>query len=239
MIGHDKPLSFHYIFKFIDGTSRGFEVSLDPRTLNRIGPEAQTYPEWTALAFSRCENCPLDARQHEFCPIAVAVSGIVDAFKDHLSYENAYVLVMTAQRDISKNTTVEEGLSSLLGIYMVTSGCPVMEKLKPLVRYHLPFATLHETVVRVTSMYLLIQYFLKRRGKKPDWELKKLEAIYEGVMKVNAGMSLRFKNAAKSDANMTAISTLNKLASLVPFVITDTMDEIEESLSSYLSEEKT
>jgi len=229
----DKPLDFHYIFKFHDGTSKSFRVSLDPRTLNCIGPGPEVFPEWARLKYNQCPNCPLGG-EHEFCPVAVNIATLVSAFSDHSSYENAFVLVMTNQRDISKNTTVGEGLSSLFGIYMVTSGCPVMEKLKPLVRYHLPFATLHETVIRVVSMYLLIQYFLKKKGIQPDWELKKLETIYENIMKVNAGISQRLKSAAEKDASVNAISNLNYLASLLPFVITDTLDDIEDSLSSYM-----
>lgn len=236
MLDYNRPLSFNYIFKFIDGTSQSFEIILDPRTLNCIGPGIQIYPEWARLSFNKCPNCPLNESKNEYCPIAVNIANLVAAFKDHSSYENTYVLVMTRHREYSKNTTIETGLTSLLGIYMVTSGCPIMEKLKPLVRYHLPFATLHESVVKVISMYLLIQFFLKRKGKKPDWDLKKLEKIYDDVMKVNSGISQRLKSAARNDASMTAISTLNHLASLVPFVITDTLDEIEDSLSSYLAE---
>lgn len=228
------PLSFNYIFKFMDGSSKSFEILLDHKTLRLIAPERQATPEWARLTFNQCHNCPLNESEYEFCPIAVNIANLVSAFSERASYENVHVLVMTKQRDISKNTTMEEGLSSLLGIYMVTSGCPRMEKLKPLVRYHLPFATINETVVRIVSMYLLIQYFLKRKGKKSDWDLKKLEAIYDEVMKVNVGISQRLKIAAEKDASITAVANLNYLASLVPLLITDTLDEIEESLNSYL-----
>lgn len=233
---HEPPVSFHYIFKFINGTSKSFEIILDPKTLNSLKTPQETPPEWARLQYHRCQHCSLNEKEHAFCPIAVNIASLVDAFKEHSSYENVYVLVMTRQRDISKNTTVENALSSILGIYMVTAGCPIMEKLKPLVRYHLPFATLHETVVRIVSMYLLIQYFLKKKGKKPDWELKRLEAIYEDVMKVNAGISERLRSAAESDASLTAVASLNYFASLVPLIITDTLEEIEGSLLSYLSD---
>jgi len=229
-----KALSFHYIFRGGDGTTKSFEIFLDPRTLNCIGPAVTSKPEWTRLSFNQCDNCPLDPKEHEYCPIALNITNLVAAFRDHSSYENAYVMVMTKERDISKNTTVESGMSSLLGIYMVTSGCPIMEKLKPLVRYHLPFATLHETSIRIMSMYLLIQFYLKRKGKKPDWDMKGLEQIYDEVRKVNEGMARRLKAAAFTDASLNAIANLNNFASLVPLVITDTLEEIEDSLSAYL-----
>lgn len=62
---------------------------------------------------------------------------------------------MTEERTYSKDTLLQQGLASLLGIVMTTSGCPVLEPLKPMVRFHLPFATLTETVYRMVSMCLV------------------------------------------------------------------------------------
>lgn len=231
----DKPIKLQYIFKFIDGVSSNFEIFLDATTLDCIMPEAEP-PDWARLIYYQCDNCPLDESEHKFCPIAANIGNLIDAFKDISAYETAHVLVITKQRDISKTTTIQEGLSSLLGTYMVTSGCPIMEKLKPLVRYHLPFATFQETVVRVVSMYLLIQYFLNKKGKKPDWEMEKLGNIYEEISRVNAGFSLRLKHAAKKDASLAALENLDCMASLLPLVITDTLDVIGKSLSSYLGD---
>lgn len=228
------PISYNYIFRFMDGDAKTFEILLDANTLICTSPKPETYPDWARLNYNRCENCSLDESHTEFCPIALNIGTLVNTFADRSSYENVYVRVITRPRDISKNTTIEEGLSSLLGIYMVTSGCPAMEKLKPMVRYHLPFATIHESVVRMVSMYLLIQYFLKRKGKKPDWELANLSNIYEDVRLVNEGISARLRAAASKDANINAIAKLDYLASLLPFIITDTLEDIEESMSSYL-----
>ncbi len=235
---NDSPekLNFFYIFRLADGNVKRFDVSLDAKTLDYIPASKQIPPEWASLNYYKCNNCNLDETKYEFCPIASNIAEVVSAFKDSSSYENAYVLVMTKARDFSKNTTIQEGMSSLLGIYMVTSGCPIMEKLKPLVRYHLPFATLEESVYRIVSMYLFIQYYLKKEGKKPDWELKKLGDIYENIRLVNAGMSERLRNAATKDASITAVANLDYLASLLPFLINDTLANIGESFSSYLIE---
>ncbi len=66
-----------------------------------------------------------------------------------------------------------------MGIYMVTSGCPVMGKLKPMVKFHLPFASGEETSYRMVTMYLLAQFFKYKNGKEPDWDLKNLVKIYD------------------------------------------------------------
>ncbi|TAL25276.1 MAG: hypothetical protein EPN94_05615 [Nitrospirae bacterium] len=236
MKSSEDALKFFYLFKLADGSIKRFDISLDAKTLNYIPPDNQTPPEWAKLSYHKCSPCTLDETRHEFCPIASNIGDVVSAFKDSASYENAYVLVMTKARDISKNTTIQEGMSSLLGLYMVTSGCPVMEKLKPLVRYHLPFSSIEESVYRIVSMYLFAQYYLKSKGKKPDWELKKLSNIYENIRLVNAGMSERLKHAVAKDASVSAVTNLDDLASLVPILIKDTLASIEESFSSYLLE---
>lgn len=231
-----ETLDFLYIFRLTDGSIKKFEISLDAKTLNYISQKRQEPPEWAKLSYFKCNNCQLDETEHEFCPIAFNISNVISEFKDFSSYENVFVRVITKARDMSKNTTIQEGLSSILGIYMVTSGCPVMEKLKPLVRYHLPFSTLEESVYRIVSMYLLIQYVLKKKGKKPDWELKKLGEIYEDIKLVNACMSGRLKNAATKDASITAVANLDYLASFLPLLIDDMLSVVEGSFSSYLFE---
>ena len=225
-------LSVFYIFKFLDGTSRHFDIHLDPRTMDCIPPEGP-YPEWTSSRFHKCDIC---TNESEHCPVAVNMSGVVEGFEGLSPDDSAHVLIMTKNRDYSKSTTLQEGLSALIGLCMAASPCPVMGKLKPLVRYHLPFATLNESVFRVASMYLLVQYFLAMRGGKADWKMKGLNKIYENIQAVNAGMSQRLRLAASKDASLSAIAKLDYTASLVPFVVNETLDEIEASLSSYLED---
>jgi hypothetical protein len=228
-------IKYHYVFKFFDGSSASVEVFLDAETL-AIDTQPGEPPDWARLEYNQCPGCPLDTSRHEYCPIAVNIAHLVSSFGDFSSSETAHIIVMTRQRDYSKSTTVRDGLTSLLGIYMVTSGCPIMEKLKPLVRYHLPFLSLEENVFRVVSMYLLIQYFLMKKGKRPDWGLEKLETIYDHIRRVNAGVAKRIKNAAKKEASLIALANLDNLASLIPFLVDETLDRIGASLESYLEE---
>lgn len=230
-----KPIKYHYVFKFIDGTSTSIEVLLDPKTLNCLTRNPAP-PEWARLSYQRCDGCPLDEETTEYCPVASSMAQLVNTFKGYSPHETAYVLVLTRHRDYSKSTTLQEGLSSLMGILMVSGGCPIMERLKPLVRYHLPFLTLEENVFRVVSMYFVIQHSLKRKGKRPDWDLKKLENIYDQIRKVNSGISRRLQIAARKDASLNALVTLDNTASLLPFVINETLDELEASLNSYLED---
>jgi hypothetical protein len=77
-----------------------------------------------------------------FCPVVLNLAGIVEVFRDYFSYESVKVTVTMRERVSWKTTSLQEGLTSLLGLIIVTSGCPVMEHLKPMARFHLPFSTL-------------------------------------------------------------------------------------------------
>lgn len=234
----NKVITYHYKFTFGDGVEKEFTVKLDNRTLNLIQPEKQSYPKWTELKHFKCPNCSLDEARHKFCPVAVNLVNLGDFFSSSISYEEVDVVIETEARRYTKHTTLQKGLSSLIGIYMVTSGCPVMEKLKPMVRYHLPFATIEETKYRVISMYLLAQYFLFKRGKQPDWELKELVKIYDDIRIVNKNLCKRFTDIGIEDASLNALVSLNCFADSVTFSIDkDLLDEIELIFDAYFQPE--
>jgi hypothetical protein len=234
-VNESKTNDILYIFKFLDGTSRHVEIRLDKKSMDLVPPDGEL-PEWTRFNFHTCEGCTLQEKGGNHCPVAVNISGVIGYFSDLSPNEATHVMIMTKNRDYSKSVTLQDGLSALLGLCMAASPCPVLGKLKPLVRYHLPFATLNESVFRVASMYLLVQHFLWRKGKKPDWELKGLTSIYEKIHLVNSGMTKRLMLAAQQDSSLKAIASLDHTASLVPFVINETLDDIEASLSSYMED---
>lgn len=229
-----RTIDYKYRFRFSNGWEKEFNVRLDNRTLRLIRPKAQSYPEWTNLNYFKCPNCPLEEDKHDSCPLAVNLADIIDAFKESLSYEEVDVSIETEARIYMKHTTLQRALSSLVGIYMVTSGCPVMDKLKPMVRYHLPFATEEETRYRAMTMYLLAQFLLKRRGMNPDWELRNLVCIYEDVRRVNRGFHKRIANIKIKDASINALVILDCFADYIEFSINkDVLDELELLFNAY------
>jgi hypothetical protein len=133
-------IKYNYKFIFKNGEEQEFNIELDRFSLNIIQTGEKYCPKWTKLNCCKCPNCTLDERKHEFCPIAVNLEDIVDYFSIYTSSEPVEVIVTANERTYLKKVTLQQGVSSLIGIYMVTSGCPVMEKLKPMVRFHLPFA---------------------------------------------------------------------------------------------------
>jgi hypothetical protein len=229
-----KNIFFHYRFIFNDGVIKDFHVNLDPQTLDLIETERDVFPRWTELTCHQCPHCTLERQKYKHCPIAVNLIDLVYTFKDIQSYEAVEVIIDTEARRYSKQTALQQGLSSLIGIYMVTSGCPIMEKLKPMVRYHLPFATLDETRYRVLSMYCLAQYFIHKHGRAPDWELRGLIKIYDEIRILNQAFCKRLSCIKIEDASVNAVVILNNFADYVSLSIDkQTLDEVAASFRGY------
>jgi len=230
----NKIITFNYKFKFGHGLEKEFNVKLDNKTLNLIRTEKESYPKWTELKNFKCPNCSLNEEQYAFCPVAVNLVDLVDFFQASISHEEVDLLIETEARGYVKHTTLQQAISSLIGIYMVTSGCPIMDKLKPMVRYHLPFATLRETQYRMISMYLLAQYFLHRRGKEPDWNLTNLINIYDEIRIVNKAFFQRIGHIKISDAMLNALVKLDIFAQHISVSIDrNVLDEMEYLFNAY------
>ena len=230
----ENAITITYTYRFTSGAEKSFDLRLDGTTLALQRKQQPDPPLWTLLTVHQCGNCPLDKAKHTYCPIALNLSGIVHEFKDLLSHDQVNVRVLTEERTYAKDTTIQQGLSPLLGIIMTTSGCPVMEPLKPMVRFHLPFASLTETIFRMVSMYFVAQYLLHQEGKKAEWGLDGLRTIYAEVGKVNQGFAQRLRDAAKKDANVNALVNLDCFASMLPLAADETLQEVKSYFSAYL-----
>ncbi|KAB2921383.1 MAG: hypothetical protein F9K22_13910 [Bacteroidetes bacterium] len=228
-----RDLVLRYTFEFTDGREKKFEIALDPDSLSlRAAPPADL-PDWTRLESDPCDRCPLLGKA-ERCPVAVNLAGIVNEFRDIVSYESATVTVDTPQRSYRQTNAVQKGLSSIIGIYMVTSDCPVLDELRPMTRFHLPFATTEETLFRVVSSYLLRQYFVMNSGGTPDWTLEGLISIYDRISTANIGISRRIANASKKDANINAIIILHSYGESIPFYVRSGLKELRYLFERYM-----
>ena len=228
------PIRIDYSYQFKTGAPVQFKLRLDWQTLGLMLEKRPNPPLWTLLNHKKCENCPLDEHRHTYCPVALNFADIAEPFKDMLSHEKVTVLVTTDERTYSKETMIQHGLSPLVGIIMTTSGCPIMEHLKPMVRFHLPFATLDETIFRMVSMHLLVQYYRHQDGKDAGWNLDGLLKVYAEVSVVNRDFAIRLRDAAKKDANINALVNLDCFAAMVPLAAEDTLNSIKAYFSAYL-----
>jgi len=224
----DNVLKFKYLFIFNDGQRLAVNINLDNKTLKYMPDEKELRPSsWTKLEHFKCTNCPLNNDESPECPLALNLSAVVPRFSDMLSFDNVHVIVETEDRTYSKDTTLQSALSAMLGIFMVTSDCPNMSSLRPMVRFHLPFASVEETVFRSTSTYLLGQYFNHKNGVEADWELEKLQSNYKKVQVVNHGMAKRMRSIVDKDANLNALVVLDVFAKELPYSIEKSLETLE------------
>ena len=223
-----------YDFRFPDGTAKKFDIHLDRDNLLLMADRKQELPPWARLEYKQCSNCPLDKTRHPYCPVAANLSGIVQEFRGITSKDTVDVNVVVKERAYSKTTSIKEGLSPLLGVIMATSGCPVMEPLKPMARYHLPFASLDETAYRTLAMFLVAQLIREQAGKKPEWGVEGLAKIYGEIKTLNKDFGQRMIEAARSDANVHALVNLNVFALMVPMAAEKMLKEMAPYFSSYL-----
>ncbi len=229
---HTNTLKFSYKFQFDDGKETEFSVLLDARTLHLIRPPLPNKPDWTKLEYQKCENCPLGS-DTEWCPLAVNLSHLVDAFKYSTSYDKTWCVVEAPERTYARETSVQNALASVMGIIMVTSGCPVLDNLRPMVRFHLPFATAVESVYRIVSMYLLSQLFRMKAGEEPDWKLEKLGELYQQISKVNKGLWKRLSAASSFDANVNAVIVLNTFGDAIRFSLRKDLEDLAPLFSQH------
>jgi len=229
-----KPITIEYNYKFKNGKNTKFILNLDRDTLRLELARKPNPPLWALLNHKKCEKCPLNDREHLYCPVALNFVDIAEQFKDLVSHEDVVVTVTTEERIFAKDTTIQQGLSPLIGIIMTTSGCPILEHLKPMVRFHLPFASLDETVFRMVSMHLLVQYYRNQDGLSTEWRLDGLTRVYAEVGLVNRDFANRLRDAAKKDANINALVNLDCFAAMVPLVADDTLKAIKPYFSAYL-----
>lgn len=228
-------ISIVYHFDFGAGGRKTVAVELDQLTLALRTAAPAVPPAWAALASNQCTICPFTSDTTPHCPIALNLAAIVEEFKDFFSYEEVDVTVATAARSYRQQTSLQIGLSSLIGIIMVTSGCRPMEQLKPMVRFHLPFATLAETTFRTVSMHLIGQYLRRKQGLPTDFSLDGLQTIYNDVAVVNTCFAKRLLEAARKDANINALVNLHCFAEMVPLNVDDLLDNIAHDFSAPFS----
>jgi hypothetical protein len=216
-----------YHFQFPDGGNESFVVGEDGTDSL---PEA--LPDWTALEFHQCANCPLAVASTPHCPMAVNFVKLVDVFGQRQSYDPVETQIEMAERTVSKSTTVQRAVGSLMGLLAAASDCPHVDFLKPMLHFHLPFSSEEETIYRVTSTYLLSQYFEQQENRPHDWSLESLKRNYQRLQIVNAAMANRLRSLHQTDSAVNALVLLDLLAKALPYTIDEALEELRPIFQS-------
>ena len=161
--------------------------------------------------------------------------GLVERLKELLSYDQTLVVVMIEDRTVYSRTTIQRAICSLMGLLMATSACPLTSFFKPMARFHLPFASMEETIWRAASSYLMAQYFHHQDGRQADAMFDGLSQIYTEIQKVNHSFVKRLRAVCKNDSMINAVILLDLFAKSMPPAINESLEEIEHLFTPYLS----
>jgi len=110
-----------------------------------------------------------------------------------------------------------------------TSGCPHTKFLRPLARFHLPFANEQETVFRSLSANLLMQYVSNSQngGDKPI-NFDQLNESYANLSIVNGFLAERLRDGVERDAALNAVIILDGLALITPENTDGSFEDLED-----------
>lgn len=187
-----------------------------------------------ALDTEQCTHCPLRSSESPECPLAALVCPVVAGFSELESHTPARVTVTTAPRQYFSDTTVQQGLRSLLGLLMGGSACPHMAFFRPMARHHLPFSDERETLFRaVTNFALASQLLRDRRGQEAP-ELMVLQDIYQRLQPLNRGVGSRLRLMTESDATANAIVLLDLFAKYLGNYLEEGLDDVGELYADFL-----
>jgi len=205
-----------YRFRRADGEERSYSVRLEPETCRLLPGDGAPRPAWAALEHHRCPDCTLLEADGACCPAALGLAGLLAFFGEAASYDEADVSVETGRRTYSKRVPLQDAAGSLIGLVMASSGCPVLDPLRPLAGVHLPFASEDETAFRLVGAYLLGQFLRAQEGEAPDWELAGLEGLFDRLERLNESFCRRLEAArrGRGDAGLNGVIILNTLAAL-------------------------
>ena len=124
------PMVISYRFDPESGPHAQFDLELDPDPL-ALPPAEGDLPEWTALEFKQCPNCPLDSDEYSQCPSAAHLPRLIQSFNHLVSHDQVRVEVVTAERTFLQTVSMQKGIGTLMGLIMATSGCPITAFFRP------------------------------------------------------------------------------------------------------------
>ncbi|HEY4975273.1 MAG TPA: hypothetical protein VII41_16785, partial [Steroidobacteraceae bacterium] len=150
-----QPQHIRYRFDLPDGSQKTLDFDFDSTDFRLTNAAPAEAPFWTELKFNQCANCPLNVLEHAHCPVALQMASTLEPLKALVSFDTVGVTVVQEGRAIYAQTSAQQAMSSVLGLIMASAGCPWTDHLRPMARFHLPFASEEETLYRSICMYLL------------------------------------------------------------------------------------
>jgi uncharacterized protein DUF6901 len=229
-----EALRIRYRFDLPDGSQRTLDFAFDSTNFRLSNAAPADPPFWAELKFNQCANCPLSEREHAHCPAALQMASALEPLKALVSFDTVGVTVLQAERAVYAETSAQQALSSVLGLIMATSGCPWTDHLRPMARFHLPFASEAETVYRSICMYLMAR---ELTGSGEPQGFAALEELYRNLHIVNRDMSRRLGAATRTDPARNAMALLDSYTTLLPAALEHSLAELRPLFDAWQTKE--
>ncbi len=221
-----------YHFELPDGSVRQFAVPVGAGALMPAGVEP---PAWAELDVHKCPHCPLETAESPWCPAALSISEVVEAFGDLWSHQIISLTVITPERSFMfEDVQLQDALRSFMGLVVATSGCPHTGFFRPMARFHMPMSSVEETVYRATSMYLLGQWFRGSERGDGELDLSGLTELYNRVKVVNVHLHRRLGAAVETDSSQNAVALLGTFSQLLPMAVEKSLAPLRPLFESYV-----
>jgi hypothetical protein len=231
-----ETFSITYKFTLVDTSEEIFELVFDAQTVELIIDDQVPPPAWTELPYHQCPLCSLRPETHPHCPVARNLATAVSRLDRLMSFDRVLVQVINTERRVAHHTSAQEGISSLMGLLIAGSSCPVTHFFKPMARFHLPFANKDETLWRAAATFLLARYFAEGGLKKSDINLDGLINIYYDVARLNDYMVERVRSATSKDSAVNALVHLDVFAKFLTPPLEDSLNQIRYIFSPFINQ---
>ena len=231
----DRSLRITYTFTGAGYPSRTFTVRLHRTTLRLVADPDAPLPPWTRLTYQQCPICPLPATPGALCPAAVGLAPIVAAFHDTWSCEPVEVTLVAEARVVTKRAGLHEALSGIVGLSLMTSGCPRLAPLRPLAASHQPFCGLEEMFYRMATLYAFAQVRRHQQGLRADWTFAGLVQLAADVAAVHRTILDRLVEVSPKDAVRNALLQWNCYAQYIsPQTLPDRLARLDPIFRAYM-----
>ncbi len=208
----------YVIYRFFAADNEKIEVRLDFDAITfQLRPVAgQPRPPWARLEPHFCPGCGLPAGS-VFCPTALGFARFLGAFDSRFSYEKAVVEIETPERVVLSKGRFQAGMASLLGLVCATSGCPSTQFLRPLARFHIPFADGNEALFRIVSVQLLGRHLqAAETGARDRPMFAEVWERYATLLSVAAHLADRLRPVVQRFAPLNARILLDSFEEIAP-----------------------
>ncbi len=221
----EKSDSTYYLYKIKAGeTVNEFKIGNSPAIAGANSPE------WARLDCHKCTVCNLEEESSPYCPAALSIAEIIEQFKDIVSYHEVEAEVISSGRKTSARIPAQSALSSVMGLCLALSSCPILKEFRAMAKFHLPFSNTEETLYRAVGNYLIKQYFAYKSGEEADWDLKGLREFYSRVAELNTCLACRVREGTNEDAAINAVVILDNYAKNVEYMFEQALEKIKKYL---------